>query len=138
MYTILKSTRQFKKYMAVFSDSKTVHFGDNRYGQYKDKTKLKLYSRLVGPQRSKKERQLLRTTWCRRGFIHPPLVLSQILVVRFWCGFGESGEAQDTFGETFQYTNSLAVLHSQTEGPVMVSRYPFMLIFLNTIRIINI
>ena len=47
MYTILKSTRQFKKYMAVFADSKTVvHFGDNRYGQYKDKTKLKLYSRL--------------------------------------------------------------------------------------------
>ena len=47
MYTIFKSTRQFKKYMAVFSESKTVvHFGDNRYGQYKDKTKLKLYSRL--------------------------------------------------------------------------------------------
>ena len=47
MYTIFKSTRQFKKYMAVFSDSKiVVHFGDNRYGQYKDKTKLKLYSRL--------------------------------------------------------------------------------------------
>ena len=47
MYTIFKSTRQFKKYMAVFADSKkVVHFGDNRYGQYKDKTKLKLYSRL--------------------------------------------------------------------------------------------
>jgi hypothetical protein len=47
MYTIFKSTRKFKKYMAVFDDSKkVVHFGDNRYGQYKDKTKLKLYSRL--------------------------------------------------------------------------------------------
>ena len=46
MYTIFKSTRQFKKYMAVFSDSKTVHFGDNRYGQYRDKTRLKLYTRL--------------------------------------------------------------------------------------------
>ena len=47
MYTIFKSTRQFKKYMAVFSDSKkVVHFGDNRFGQYKDTTKLKLYSRL--------------------------------------------------------------------------------------------
>ena len=46
MYTILKSTRQFKKYMAVFADKTVVHFGDNRYGQYKDKTKLKLYSRL--------------------------------------------------------------------------------------------
>jgi hypothetical protein len=33
--------------MAVFEDSKkVVHFGDSRYGQYKDKTKLKLYSQL--------------------------------------------------------------------------------------------
>jgi len=33
--------------MAVFTDSKkVVHFGDSRYGQYKDKTKLKLYSQL--------------------------------------------------------------------------------------------
>jgi hypothetical protein len=46
MYTIFKSTRQFKKYMAVFADKTVVHFGDNRYGQYKDKTKLKLYSHL--------------------------------------------------------------------------------------------
>ena len=36
----------------------------------------------------------------------------------FWCGFGESGEARDTFQETCPYTNNLAVLHSQTEGPV--------------------
>jgi hypothetical protein len=34
--------------MAVFDDSQktVVHFGDNRFGQYKDTTKLKLYSRL--------------------------------------------------------------------------------------------
>jgi len=44
-YIILKSTRKNKKYMAVFKD-KTVHFGDDRYQQYKDKTKLKLYSNL--------------------------------------------------------------------------------------------
>jgi hypothetical protein len=56
----------------------------------------------------------------------------------FWCGFGESGEAQDTFGESCPYTNNLVVLHSQIEGPVMVSPYPFFLIFLNKIRIINI
>jgi hypothetical protein len=44
---IFKSTRKFKKYMAVFAGSKkVVHFGDNRYGQYKDKTKLKLYLRI--------------------------------------------------------------------------------------------
>ena len=77
MYTIFKSTRKFKKCMAVFDDSKkVVHFGDNRYGQYKDKTKLKLYSRLVGPQRSKKETQLLRTTWCGCQTLHPNLVFS--------------------------------------------------------------
>ena len=47
MYTIFKSNRKNKKYMAVFADSKkVVHFGDSRYGQYKDKTKLKLYSQL--------------------------------------------------------------------------------------------
>ena len=46
MYTIFKSTRQFKKYMAVFADKTVVYFGDNRYGQYKDKTKLKLYLRI--------------------------------------------------------------------------------------------
>ena len=47
MYNIYKSNRKNKKYIAVFTDSKkVVHFGDSRYGQYKDKTKLKLYSRL--------------------------------------------------------------------------------------------
>jgi len=56
----------------------------------------------------------------------------------FWCGFGEFGEARDTFQETCPYTSNSWVLHSQTEGPVMVSPYPFFLIFLNTIRIINI
>lgn len=42
-YIIKKSTRKYKKYMAVFKD-KTIHFGDNRYQQYKDQTELKLYS----------------------------------------------------------------------------------------------
>ena len=45
MYVIKKSTQQNKKYMAVFKD-KTVHFGDNRYNHFKDKTNLKLYSHL--------------------------------------------------------------------------------------------
>ena len=46
-YTIKKSTRNHKKYMAVFSDGRpSVHFGDNRYQQYEDKTSLKLYSKL--------------------------------------------------------------------------------------------
>ena len=46
-YTIKKSTRIHKKYMAIFSDERaSVHFGDNRYQQFRDTTPLKLYSRL--------------------------------------------------------------------------------------------
>ncbi len=46
-FTIKKSTRKHKKYMAVFSDGRpSVHFGDNRYEQYRDSTSLKLYKHL--------------------------------------------------------------------------------------------
>lgn len=44
-YEIKKSTRQFKKYMAKVNNE-WVHFGDNRYGQYKDRSGLGLYSYL--------------------------------------------------------------------------------------------
>lgn len=43
--TLKKSTRLHKKYM-IFVNNKWIHFGDNRYQQYKDKTPLKLYSHL--------------------------------------------------------------------------------------------
>jgi hypothetical protein len=47
VYVIKRSTRKDKKYMAVFSDGRpTVHFGDNRYEQYRDSTPLKIYSYL--------------------------------------------------------------------------------------------
>lgn len=47
MYELRRSTRQYKKYMAVFKDGRpTVHFGDNRYEQFKDQTKLGSYSHL--------------------------------------------------------------------------------------------
>ena len=42
---IKKSTRKNKKYM-VEIEGKKIHFGDNRYEQYKDRTKLGLYSNL--------------------------------------------------------------------------------------------
>jgi len=42
---IQKSSRKNKKYM-VEIDGKTIHFGDNRYQHYKDRTSLKLYSHL--------------------------------------------------------------------------------------------
>lgn len=43
--SIKKSTRKYKKYMIKVGD-KWIHFGDNRYEQYKDSTPLRLYSRL--------------------------------------------------------------------------------------------
>ena len=47
MYVIQKSTRKNKKYKAVFADKRpAIHFGDNRYQQYKDSTPLGLYSKL--------------------------------------------------------------------------------------------
>lgn len=46
MYVLKKSSRKNKKYMAVFPNGNTVHFGDSRYEQYKDVTNLKLYSNL--------------------------------------------------------------------------------------------
>ena len=46
MYEIKKSTMKNKKYMAVFTNGKKVHFGDPSYQQFKDKTDLKLYSHL--------------------------------------------------------------------------------------------
>ena len=36
----------YKKYRVVTPDGKVVQFGDKRYGQYKDRTPLKLYSHL--------------------------------------------------------------------------------------------
>lgn len=42
---IQKSSRKNKKYMAIVDDKK-IHFGDNRFQQYKDRTPLKLYSHL--------------------------------------------------------------------------------------------
>lgn len=44
-YIISKSTRKYKKYMATFPNGKVVHFGDNRYQQYKDSA-LGVYTRL--------------------------------------------------------------------------------------------
>jgi tetrahydromethanopterin S-methyltransferase subunit E len=47
-YVLLPSTRKHKKYMAVFllETKRTVHFGDNRYQQYKDSTGLGKYTHL--------------------------------------------------------------------------------------------
>ena len=45
-YTIERSRAKHKKYVAVFADGRRVHFGDDRYEQYEDKTPLRLFSHL--------------------------------------------------------------------------------------------
>lgn len=58
-YTISKSTRQHKKYMATFSNGKTVHFGDNRYQQYKDSA-LGIYTKLNHGDAERRRRYYMR------------------------------------------------------------------------------
>lgn len=56
-YVIQKSTRKFKKYQAVFKDgSPSVHFGDNRYQQYRDKTAIACYKHLNHLDKQRKKR----------------------------------------------------------------------------------
>ena len=50
IWKIEKSPIEFKKYRATITSDydkfRTIDFGDNRYQQYKDSTKLKLYKNL--------------------------------------------------------------------------------------------
>jgi len=62
MYLIKKSTHKNKKYMAVFKTGVVVHFGDNRYQQYHDKTSLKIYSSLDHKDETRK-----RSYYARHG-----------------------------------------------------------------------
>ena len=55
LYEIEKSQRKHKKYKVIFKDGKkSIHFGDNRYEQYKDSTKLKCYSHLDHNDKTRK------------------------------------------------------------------------------------
>jgi len=56
-YVLQRSTRKFKKYMALMCRSgRVVHFGDNRYQQYRDSTGLNVYTHLNhgDPERRKR------------------------------------------------------------------------------------
>lgn len=60
-----KSTKKIKKYMAVLQNKHTnrlvhVHFGDSRYGQFKDRTPLKLYSHLDHNDKKRKSNYIRR------------------------------------------------------------------------------
>jgi hypothetical protein len=45
-YTLERSAAAHKKYVAILSNGRRVHFGDTRYQQYRDSTPLQLYSHL--------------------------------------------------------------------------------------------
>jgi len=62
--TIRKSTRQFKKYM-VKVGKRWIHFGDNRYQQYRDSTPLKLYSYLDHKDKERKKSYYQRHGYTR-------------------------------------------------------------------------
>ena len=56
---IRKSTQKNKKYM-VMHDGKWIHFGDARYGQYKDSSPLKLYAHLDHGDETRRRRYYQR------------------------------------------------------------------------------
>ena len=61
IYTIFKSNRKHKKYMAVFRDARPiVHFGDKRYQQYKDSTPLRTYAHLNHGDKERRKRYYQR------------------------------------------------------------------------------
>lgn len=60
VYEIRKSTRKHKKYMAIFATGPAIHFGDNRYEQYKDSTHLGLYSHLNHLDKDRRRRYYSR------------------------------------------------------------------------------
>ena len=63
---MLKSTRRFKKYMVLY-DNKWIHFGDTRYGQYKDSTPLKLYTNLNHNDNKRRQNYLRRAKGIKDG-----------------------------------------------------------------------
>jgi len=62
---IMKSTRKNKKYMIKVKNPetgrvKTIHWGDSRYGHFKDKTPLKLYKHLDHGDKERRKRYYAR------------------------------------------------------------------------------
>ena len=52
---IEKSDKPNKKYRAILPNGKVVYFGDTKYGQYEDKTNLKLYKHLDHHDKRRRE-----------------------------------------------------------------------------------
>jgi hypothetical protein len=62
---IVKSNHKHKKYSITveYNDKiKTIHFGDTRYQQYKDRTPLKLYKHLDHEDKDRRDNYLSRAT----------------------------------------------------------------------------
>lgn len=53
LYKPVKSSRKHKKYMVKVKNNKIIHFGDNRYNQFKDK--IGLYKKLDHNDDKKKD-----------------------------------------------------------------------------------
>jgi len=61
----MKSNNKHKKYSITieYNDKiKTIHFGDTRYQQYKDRTPLKLYKHLDHEDKIRRQNYLTRAT----------------------------------------------------------------------------
>ena len=60
---IRKSTRKHKKYVAIILANgkiRTVHFGDSRYPQYRDQTKIKAFSHKDHGDKKRRQRYFMR------------------------------------------------------------------------------
>ena len=55
-----KSTSKGKKYMVIGPNGKTIHFGDSSMQQYKDTTKLGLYTHLDHLDETRRKSYLAR------------------------------------------------------------------------------
>ena len=63
------STRKNKKYMVLTPKKRWIHFGDKRYGQYRDSTGLGVYSHLDHNDIRRRKNYWTRHT-ARKGNFH--------------------------------------------------------------------
>lgn len=56
-----KSNRKYKKYMVRTPKGKIVHFGDDRYQHYRDRTPLGLYSHMDHGDKKRRQNYLRRS-----------------------------------------------------------------------------
>ena len=60
--------KKYKVTVKQLGKKKTIQFGDNRYGQYKDKTPLKLYSHMDTLDKDRRRLYRLRHSYPKRKY----------------------------------------------------------------------